>query len=176
MDCGRPILMEVCIVGEADILFHRWQTEPVEDTKKDDLESYIYRNEDGYICIPGAYFKGALVSAARFHGDPRVARKSAQDLIKSAVLMLSDLASLGKKSWDYEHKCRALIQKRAINRVRPAIYKGWRCSFELVNQLPNVLTGELFEAIVQDAGRIVGLADYRPTYGRFRVEYIKTIN
>ena len=49
------------IQGRQDILFHRWNDEEVqakaaarkgsEEKKRDNPEAYVYRNDEGFICI-----------------------------------------------------------------------------------------------------------------------------
>src|SRR6476646_1895409 len=81
-----PYTVDVRIVGVADILFHRWNCEAVaaqsaaakgsKSKKTDDVESYVYRNDTGEICLPGEYLRGAIINAAKFRQDPRSPRKS----------------------------------------------------------------------------------------------------
>lgn len=35
--------------------------------------------------------------------------------------------------------------------------------------LPEYISPELLHALLTDAGRLIGVGDFRPTYGRFRV-------
>src|SRR5882757_1042611 len=98
-----PYVATIRIRGTADILFHRWNAEAVETKgkaaknsaakKTDDIESYVYRDESGMICIPGEYLRGATILAAKFKQDPRSPRKSAMDLFKAAVMSLTPLGS-----------------------------------------------------------------------------------
>ena len=74
--------------------------------KTDDIESYVYRNDAGEICLPGEYLRQAIILAAKYRQDPRSPRKSAMDLYKAGVVSLTPLASLGKDRWDYEDKRR----------------------------------------------------------------------
>src|SRR5690348_8788003 len=102
---SEPWIARVEITGSADLLFHRWNNEAVAEKaaarkgsavkKIDNIESYVYRNADNEICVPGEYLRGAIVGAAKFRQDPRSPRKSAQDLFKAAVISLTPLASLG---------------------------------------------------------------------------------
>lgn len=174
-----PYRVAVSVRGDADLLLHRWNCEAVEAKarsakgsaakKTDDLESYVYRNTDNEICIPGEYLRQAVVAAAKFRQDPRSARKSAQDLIKAAVIALTPLASLGIKAWHYEHRCRVQVQRNGVTRVRPAIATGWTASFVLMVNLPEYVAPELLHSLISDAGRLIGIGDFRPTYGRFQV-------
>lgn len=182
---GIPYTVSVTMKGSSDILFHRWNCEAVAEKasaskgskakKTDNIESYIYRDDDNVVCLPGDYLRGAIIGAAKFRQDPRSPRKSAMDMFKAAVVPLTVLAPITTASgkvaehWDYEHKCRVMIQRAGITRVRPAFKVGWEATVELMVNLPQYVPQELLHEVVIDAGRLIGLADFRPTYGRFRV-------
>jgi hypothetical protein len=174
-----PYRVAVTIRGEADLLFHRWNCEAVEAKSKaakgsaakktDNIESYVYRNDQGEICLPGEYLRQAVIAAAKFRQDPRSPRKSAVDLVKAAVVSLTPLASLGVTAWDYEHRCRVQVQRNGVTRVRPALRAGWQASFIFAVNLPEYVSQEMLLGLLTDAGRLVGVGDFRPTYGRFQV-------
>lgn len=186
LELSIPYRVEVQIRGDADLLFHRWNCEAVEAKAKaakgsaakktDDIESYVYRNMDGELCIPGEYLRQSIIAAAKFRQDPRSPRKSAMDLVKAAVISLTPLASLGIKDWDYEHRCRVQVQRSGITRVRPAINAGWSASFLLMVNLPEYVSSGMLQGMVSDAGRLIGLADFRPTYGRFQIAHFDVLD
>ena len=134
-----PYRAIVEVQGVAPILFHRWNCEAVEEKAKaakgskakktDNIESYVYRNSDGEICIPGEYLRRACVETGRSMQDPRSPRKSAKDLFNAVIFSLTELASLGTADWDYEDKRRVVVQRNAITRVRPAMKEGWKAEF-----------------------------------------------
>lgn len=179
IEASIPYVAKVTVQGTSDILFHRWNCEEVAEkaaaakgskTKKiDNVESYVYRLEDGGLAIPGEYLRMSIVNAAKFRQDPRSPRKSAMDLFKAAIVPLTILAPLGVKAWDYEDRRRAVIQRQGINRVRPALRAGWKASFELMVNLPEYVSPTTLNEVIQAAGKFVGLGDFRPTYGRFQV-------
>jgi|SRR5262245_4095984 len=178
-----PYVAETRIVGTADILFHRWNVEGVETKaraakgskakKSDDLESYVYRNEAGELALPGEYLRQAVIHAAKFRQDPRSPRKSAMDLFKAGVVCLTPLASLGTRDWDYEDRRRVMIQRNGITRVRPALRAGWSVSIQLMVNLPEYIPPDALQDVLVNAGRLIGLADFRPTYGRFAVQHFE---
>jgi len=179
IDETAPYTCECEIEGDSDLLFHRWNCEAVAEKaasakgskakKSDNIESYVYRNDDGEVCLPGEYLRQAIIAAAKYKQDPRSPRKSACDLTKAAVVTLTPLATLGKKDWDYEHKCRVQVQRNGITRTRPAMKAGWRASFVFMVNLPEYVTESMLHGLMNDAGRLIGVGDFRPTYGRFRV-------
>lgn len=186
VECPYTAIME--LEGTSPMLFHRWSDEAVEAKAKaaknsaakktDNVESYVYRNEDGEICIPGTYLRGAIcgpAGAAKYRSDPRSSRKSALDLYKAGVIVLTDLASLGTANWDYLDRRRVTIQRSGITRVRPAFLAGWKTTFEVLVQTPEYIAPMDLHDVVSQAGRLVGLADFRPTYGRFRVTHFEVV-
>ena len=176
---GMPYVASVTIQGSADFLFHRWNNESVEAKSKaakgskakksDDVESYVYRNDAGELCIPGEYLRMAIIGAAKFRQDPRSPRKSAMDLFKAAVISLTPLASLGTATWSYEDRRRVVIQRNAITRVRPAMHAGWQITLDLQCNIPEYIDPNALRETIEVAGRLIGIGDFRPTFGRFGI-------
>lgn len=179
ISASEPYTVAVALEGAADFLFHRWNAEEIElksksaknsaAKKTDNIESYVYRDDAGELCIPGEYLRQAIIHAAKFRQDPRSPRKSAMDLFKAGVVSLTALASLGKVEWDYEDKRRVVIQRNGINRVRPAMKVGWKAEFQLMVMLPEYISRDDLHQVISNAGRLIGLGDFRPTYGRFNI-------
>lgn len=179
IEYGLPYTAHVTIQGSSDFLFHRWNCEAVETKAKaaknsaakktDDIESYVWRNDEGELCCPGEYLRQAVIWAAKFKQDPRSPRKSAMDLTKAGVVSLTNLASFGKEKWDYEDKRRVVIQRAGVNRVRPAMKAGYRLSFDLMVLTPEYIDEFWLQDTLSMAGRLIGIGDFRPTYGRFNV-------
>lgn len=177
-DCS-PYTATVKLCGTSDLLFHRWNCESIEEKSKaakgskakksDDIESYLYRDEKGMIAIPGEYLRQSCLHAAKFRQDPRSPRKSAMDLYKAGIVSLTQLASIGKDNFDYEHKCRVTIQRSGITRTRPAIKAGWTAEFQFGVMLPEYIHPSDLHDVLNAAGRLIGLGDFRPTYGRFSI-------
>jgi hypothetical protein len=175
----QPYVASVAVKGVSDFIFHRWNVDSVDAKskaakgskakKQDDIESYVYRDKDGSLAIPTEYFRMSLIGAAKFKQDPRSPRKSAQELFKAGIANLTDLRSLGKKEWDYLDRRRVTVQRNGITRVRPAMFVGWQVDFEFQVLLPEYISPALLNEMVQSAGRLIGVGDFRPTFGRFQV-------
>lgn len=176
---STPYSVAVKLRGVSSMLFHRWNCEAVEAKanakkgsaakKSDDVESYVYRNPAGELCIPGEYLRQAIIMAAKFRQDPRSPRKSAADLFKAAVVATTELASLGKIDWDFLDKRRVTVQRNGITRTRPAMFEGWTATFILAVLVPEYVSPDVLQEVIENAGRLVGIGDFRPTYGRFAV-------
>lgn len=185
ISASMPFTANITLKGTSDMLFHRWNCEEVEAKagaakgskakKTDNIESYVYRNDKQEICCPGEYLRQVIIHAAKYRQDPRSPRKSAMDLYKAGIINLTIIAPIhdadGKvlKTWQYEHKCRAVIQRAAITRTRPAIKEGWSASFQMLVNLPEYIRPNDLHDVIVNGGRLIGLADMRPTYGRFAV-------
>jgi hypothetical protein len=182
LNASEPYRVGLTIQGTSTLLFHRWNCEAVDAKAKaakgsaakktDDVESYVYRDDNGEICIPGEYLRQAIAGpagAAKFRQDPRSTRKSALDLYKAGIVSLTELATLGVQDWDLIDQRRVTVQRAGITRMRPAMLAGWRAEFELQVLLPEYIPPMDLLDVVTRAGQLVGLADFRPTYGRFAV-------
>lgn len=179
IEFSYPYIASVTIAGISSMLFHRWNCDAVgvkaaaakgsKAKKTDNIESYVYRNEDGEISIPGEYLRQSIIHAAKFRQDPRSPRKSAMDLFKAAIVPLTELASLGVSDWDYEDRRRVTVQRNGITRVRPAMKPGWEATIDLLVNIPEYVSPILLRQVLDDAGRLIGVGDFRPTFGRFSV-------
>lgn len=179
IDLSQPYAVAVTVEGSSDFLFHRWNSEAVDEKaaaaknskakKTDDVESYVYRTESGELAIPGEYLRGAIINAAKFRQDPRSPRKSAMDLFKAAIVVTTLLASLGVVDWDFLDRRRVMIQRQGINRTRPAMRAGWKAEFNLMVLLPEYVDRSTLRETIESAGRLIGIGDFRPTFGRFGI-------
>lgn len=181
VDPSIPYIVTVEITGSCPIIFHRWSCEDVaskanakkgsKEKKSDNTEGYVYRNEDNHICLPGEYLRMAMCMAAKFKQDPRSPRKSAFDLFKAGIVPLTELAPIngGTKDWDFLDQRRVVIQRNSITRMRPAFLKGWSAEIDLMINVPEYIDFSLFSDVLSMAGRLIGVGDFRPTYGRFDI-------
>ena len=179
IDASIPYAVDLTLEGSSDMLFHRWNCESVASKsaaaknskakKTDDVESYVWRNDAGELCVPGEYLRQAVIHAAKFRQDPRSPRKSAMDLFKAGIVTITQLGSLGKTTWDYLDTRRVMIQRNGINRTRPAMKVGWRADFVLQVLTPEYIDSAFLQEVISMSGRLVGVGDFRPTYGRFNV-------
>ena len=91
------------------------------------------------------------------------------DLFKAGVVNLTPLAPLGSTTWDYEDKRRVVVQRSGINRVRPAMRAGWKAEIIFMVTTPEYISPAFLRQVLTRAGLLVGVGDFRPTYGRFGV-------
>jgi len=179
IEMQKPYRVQIELEGVCPMLFHRWNNESVaakarakkgsEEKKTDDVQSFMWTDEKGFVCLPGEYVRQSVIHASKYEQDPRSPRKSMMDLMKAALVSLTELASLGVKQPDFIDQRRVVIQRSAVTRSRPAMRTGWRAKFVLMVNLPEYVPPQKLNHLIQQAGRIIGLADFRPSFGRFSV-------
>lgn len=178
----EPWGAEFTIKGISSMIFHRFNAEEGDGpagrkgtNKTDNPEDYVYRCEDNSIGLPAEYVRQAMIGAAKYRKDPRSPRASAMGLFKAAVILTPEIASLGCDDWDYLDRRGAVIQRSRIKRVRPAFEAGWEATFRSEVLLPEYVTPALLMDVLADAGRLVGLGEMRPAFGRFAVVRFEVI-
>ena len=179
----------VTIEGIAPILQHRFgvqaQTEAAQTVKmvsgqrdfSGEWLSTCYLL-DGAVVQPAEHIWQAMVRAAVNFVIKGRGRKTYKDLVSSATIIEPDLIPFGITLPDevttdpsqsvYVDVRPVRIQRARILRERLALSKGWQLSFEIIcfdDQLPV----EVLQAILTYAGEAIGIGDYRPRFGRFRV-------
>lgn len=173
------------IIGTSSLLFHRYDCAAVDakgkakknssEKKTDNVESYVYRCDDGGLGFPGLNMQMALAHAARSRQDPRSPRKMASDLVKATVFITPEMIPFGKTTWDYEDMRRAVVQRAGITRTRPALRAGWELTFEITVLEPTYINETFLFELLESAGKFSGICDYRPQFGRFHVAAFKRI-
>ena len=185
---AEPWAVKIRLRGVAPMLMHRWNSESIEEKaggprgsiqrKTDDVESYVWRNEQGYICLPGEYVRQSILGASKRISDPTNVRKRAVDLFKASIIATTELAPIlvnGKpcKEWELLDRRRVRVQQAGITRSRPAFLAGWEAELGFVNLSPELISFDLFHNRLVSAGRLDVVADFRPSYGRFSILHIE---
>jgi hypothetical protein len=184
------VAMNFEIVGLTPIMFHNGQladplnvfvkqlqevTSKQKMTDADHLAKYelewegaLYLDESRRPVIPGENIEAAMLEGAK---KLRLGPKC-----KAGVLSDGDwpLTYKGPKDIDalradarFRDVRRVGVNGRSVMRCRP-IFFPWSLRFTLL-YLPDVLSPKQVRAILETTGRIVGIGDFTPKYGRFRV-------
>lgn len=148
-------------------------------TPEEEAEGGLYRLEDGGFALPGFAFRNSILQAAMKWKKP-----------KSRVSMIYDMANLmvveelvplinddGSRITSYEiHTMRAVVQGNGIMRSRPK-FRDWGAEFTIEYDEELGATSQLIADIAADAGKRIGVGDYRPQkikglpgpYGRYAI-------
>lgn len=172
----------VKIVGVTALLQHRYRfsDERFQDeveksaTRKSGRQDYsqewktaLYADKDGNIYEPASHIEGAIVRAAGNFQITGRSKKTYRELVKGAVFVSPDAIPLGKKEPDFIHKARVIVNRAAVERLRPG-FRVWELSFT-IQVLDEQLGKDVLREILQHAGQYYGIGDFRPRFGRFRV-------
>lgn len=167
--------VSVRIEGISPLLMNRY---PMEDTGEmknmtpaEQAEIAAYRTPDtGELYVPGTAVLRCLVSAAAFSKGK--GRASAQKPAAACLMIDSEYLKLGAK--DYEIDSRPVVISATRGRIvrhRPRL-DSWAVEFSL-DYDTELLSANTVREIVDNAGKRVGLLDFRPAckgpFGRFVV-------
>jgi hypothetical protein len=174
--------VEVSIKGlPPGIMMHRFPLEPIEGlekkSKEEQAEYSAYRNVETHeLYIPGPAVQQALVAAATYSKGK--GRGSLQKVVAASVFVLDGTLTLGTKK--YEIDSRAVVVPATGGRVvrhRPVIL-SWATKFELMYD-EKLLSEVQIRKVVEEAGSLCGLLDYRPNckgpFGRYMVTSWKLV-
>ena len=98
------------------------------------------------------------------------------DLFKAGIVSLTQLAPLGCDEWDYLDTRRVTVQRAGVNRTRPAMRIGWKVDLQFQILTPEYIDPFLFQDVLNTAGRLVGVGDFRPTYGRYNITHFEVLS
>lgn len=143
-------------------------------TPREVAETHVYKAADGEtVIIPQPNIAGCIISAGRFfkNGKSKITTQKTS-LIPAAVFFDDTEFPLDHEGWSVDTRAvRIPSTGGRIQRHRP-IFDPWGVTFSVT--LDTVTISErLFREIVDAAGKMVGLGDFRPEtkgpFGRFVV-------
>lgn len=172
--------VKVKIEGVSPLLQHRYEMEKAEDKSKkkagsvdysEQVEQAIYRDEQGNIYQPSSHIEGSLMKAAVNFQIAGKGKKTYKDLTKMVIVEPFAIPHLHPA---FKVDKRPVVINRArIVRCRPRFDK-WELVFTMLVQ-EDQLPVEVLEEILEYAGRYIGIGDYRPRFGRFRIVEFKKV-
>jgi hypothetical protein len=123
----------------------------------------------GEPCIPGHIFEACLTSAAK---KGRRGMQAKAGIICDGNFALEYIGPRSPEALWSDDRFRLVAGVRVgqarVMRTRP-IFRDWSCTI-LVDYLPDQLNAREIVDFAATAGRVVGLCDWRPKFGRFNVE------
>jgi hypothetical protein len=179
-------LIKIKITGIFPLLTHSPKGMKREEgikTKKipsveDEVESGIYRDEKGNICIPSCAFRSSLLNGLK---NKKIGKSSAISVFQAAVFNVDELSILinpktGEpiETFDIDSR-RCIIQRQGIIRNRPR-FNEWGC-YLYVQIDTSILTPEQVVENLNNSGMIIGVGDFRiekrGPFGRYSAELVE---
>lgn len=137
-----------------------------------EYEGSLYVNDDGVVILPGALLEGAITGAAKKQRMGKV-MQSAVVVPEDAPIQHDgpqDVAGLVADS-NMRLVAPVKVQTARVMRTRP-LFKEWSVETEILFDPEQVNRDDMIN-IVNVAGDIIGVGDWRPKFGRFAVEVLK---
>jgi len=164
--------IDVTIRGVAPLLMNRFTGEDSTKIKKlktsydpmEDAENSLYRDEKGRLCQLATHIEGSIIkSATQFKMK---GKKTFKDAVKAGVFVEPELIPHKIQEWTIDTRP-AVVQRSRVMRSRGRLDK-WELDFTM-NITDERLTPEIMKEILVNAGKFVGIGDFRPRFGRFEV-------
>jgi len=170
------------IEGLSPLLMHRFSEEAekaVEEqiktkkadhgTPEEEAERAAYRIDglNSELYLPGEAVYQSLVKAGVGFAVPGARGKTYKDSVKGMVVIQPECIPLGTDEYVLDSR-RVRIQRGTCMRKRPRLDQ-WAAEFEVMILDEEALPPATLLAILQRAGQMVGVLDYRPRFGRFQV-------
>ena len=129
--------------------------------------SVLYKDKNGTICIPDMVVLGALREAAKEHKAPGKGRRSLKQFILSGIRIQPDMIPISPQEWSVDARP-VVIQRNRVMRWRPK-FEEWTLRFQVNIIDPGTISPTSLRNVLEDAGKFVGLCDFRPFFGTFSV-------
>lgn len=140
---------------------------------KVEAERYLYKDEDGRICIPAYIMKACIRNAGRNY-RVRQRYSTYASMIRAGIDVEPEYIPLIHNGWKVDVRI-VVVNRNRILRARPR-FDVWGLEFFIRNNDPNILKFDILKKIVVDAGKYYGIGDYRPEFGLFEVLEFKKVD
>jgi hypothetical protein len=173
--------LHIEITGNTPLLMNRFnideQQAKVKDknlTPRETAKKVCYEDEQGRLFYPTTNIYACLIEAGKFHKDGKVKVTTARSSLIPAGIMICGETIYFKEPKTWEVDSRAVVVPSTGGRIvchRPRL-DTWCLEFTLILDV-KMFSPKFVRILVDDAGKKVGLGDYRPArkgiYGRFDV-------
>jgi hypothetical protein len=136
-----------------------------------EFEGSLYLDDDGRVIIPGVNLFATLIGGAKITRSGKKVERGLQVLTHEIPLIYDgprDVDGLwggGPGVSPFVDTRSVRVTTNRVDRTRP-YFSTWGFEADVVIE-PSILEAEDLSTIVDQAGRLVGLGDYRQAYGRF---------
>ena len=143
-------------------------------TPREQAEKKAYIDEKGVLFVPGMNIYASIIEGGKFIKIGKAkATNSKSSLIPAAMILEEERCTLGTKTLEVDS--RSVVIPATGGRImayRPRLDE-WECSFTIDLFDPDILAPSDVRQIIDDAGKKIGLGDFRPSrkgpFGRFCV-------
>jgi hypothetical protein len=175
----NEIKYSVEIKGVSPLLMNRFIPEQLVETKvrrgnakEVSVEDKLYLTEDGKPYVPSAYIRNSLIDAGKAVKIKGKGKSTYSKLLGSSLIVQPDVIIINSSTgWKPFTATAVNPATRGRMTVTRPMFKDWKLEFEVI--MPDDINEEDFAKIFDEAGRYVGIGDWRPAkkgmYGKFIV-------
>lgn len=168
--------IEVELTGTSPLLMNRLSLESLQKKSRkvmkiydveEDARDSAYMTEDKELYVPMEALFSMMIYAAGAH---KIGRRSMKSYLAGGIRIEPEKILLTPNKYEVDLRA-VVIQRARVIRARAKV-KDWKIGFTLIYD-DEILTAEPLRAILDDAGKRVGLLDFRPQrsgwFGTFTV-------
>ena len=165
------------IEGVAPLLQHRYTKDSKSGAKsagrgatvydpQEEAEKGLYQTKDGNPYEPADHLEAAFIKEAVNYKIPGQGKKTFKDAIRAGVIIEPREIPISPGTWEIDERV-VVIKGDRILRWRPR-FNEWNLKFE-IQVIDERITENILKEIVINAGKYVGIGDFRPKFGRYQV-------
>lgn len=134
---------------------------------EDEAKAALHTNKDGVICVPAMAILGCMREAAKDHKVPGKGRKTLTKYVLSGLHVMPEMIPITPQEWVVDARP-VVVQRARVIRWRPR-FDEWALTFKINLVDESIFNPTLVRNVIEDAGKFVGLLDFRPYFGLFEV-------
>lgn len=126
------------------------------------------------LCFPADNLQASLIVVAPQY---KVGKVRLSPYVSGSIDIMPPYLTFGTKEYEIDTR-RAIIQRQGVMRSRPRL-NDWALTFDILvdDDFPGTNPGAVIKQMLDEAGRRVGIGDFRPQrkgkFGKFVVEYFE---
>jgi hypothetical protein len=172
--------LDVTIKGTRPLMMHSTagmlvpKSKTVKSSEHDPIEEAklcLYLNDDQKICVPSMAILSAMRKSASNHKKAGAGKKTLKDFVFSGIRIEPDMIELPNQEYTIDIRPVVIMRSRVM-RARP-LFKDWGLTFQIEIIDDQTWDAGTVRAILEYAGKYMGLLDFRPLFGTFVIESMK---
>lgn len=173
-----PLLHNRFPLPDFETLSKGGRRQPGEQDYSQEWRKLLYVNSSNEVYQPSTHFDGAMTRASSGYRIQGQGQKTYSQLFKGNVFTTPDEILFGIKAPEnldndadkplYLDVRPAVIQRARIVKIRPCFKPGWKLKF-IIEVIEDQIPVNVLNEVLIQAGKTVGIGDFRPRFGRFMV-------
>lgn len=177
----KVIELDVTIKGKRPLLMHsnaeilQPKSNKIKSSEHDieeDAKKCLYFDDNKKIAVPSLAILAAMRKAAVNLKKAGAGKKTLKDYVYSGINIDPFMIELTPQEYTTDVQV-VVVNRSRIPRAR-SLFKNWMLQFKLTIVDTQTWDVGKVREVLDDAGKYQGLLDFRPLYGTFEVESMKT--